>query len=84
MNYSIFQLFRPSFLAIFLALLLAPYEAAESNQCQVPNAEGRPKIGLALGAGNAGIEVGDPLKDNIRFDGGEWTLGAKFDHLDNR
>lgn len=35
-------------------------------------------------AGNAQVQVGDPLQDNFRFHGGEWALGAVYDRLDNR
>jgi NTE family protein len=35
-------------------------------------------------SGNARVQVGDPSRDNFRFDGGEWTLSAIYDRLDNR
>ncbi|MDX1460055.1 MAG: BamA/TamA family outer membrane protein [Xanthomonadales bacterium] len=35
-------------------------------------------------AGNARIKTGPPESDNLRFNGGEWSLEAVYDRLDNR
>lgn len=35
-------------------------------------------------SGNIDVEIGNPVQENFRFNGGEWRINAVYDRLDNR
>ncbi|NND44165.1 MAG: patatin [Xanthomonadales bacterium] len=35
-------------------------------------------------AGDVSVNIGDPTRENFRFKGGEWSVAAIYDRLDNR